>query len=83
MTATKETGYILKYSLYDGRSTIKKEFKTLKQLKDELDEVSEIAKYHIIWYTILKKFESGTYTDASYNRWWSSNTKHNKPERKI
>lgn len=83
MTGTKENGYILKYDLYNSLSTTELEFKTLKQVKDKLDEISERAKVHIIWYTILKKFESGTYTDTTYNKWWKSKTKHNIPERRI
>lgn len=83
MTATKEKGYILKWNWYDGLNIHTEKFKNLKQIRKRLDDISKDIKYHIIWYSITKQVESGTYTDVTFKVWQKSKHIHNRPERKI
>ena len=83
MTATKETGYILDYEVYDGRYVQTYEFKTLPELRSFLENKTNEAKYHILWYNITKKIEAGTFTDETYHKWIHGKQTHNIPEPRI
>lgn len=80
---TKENGYILDYELYDGRSIITEEFKTLHELRKYIENKASTVKNHLIWYNITKKVEAGTYTDKTFFKQQYDKCKHNYPEPRI